>query len=87
MRNDNSSRFGKLIVSDFDANGRIVGCSAKQFLLEKSRIVYQAADERNYHAIYYLAGAFFRSFFWMISYVSSLDYPLIYTTLYIMTTA
>lgn len=62
MRNDNSSRFGKLIVSDFDADGRIVGCSAKQFLLEKSRIVYQAADERNYHAIYYLAGAFFRSF-------------------------
>ena len=57
VRNDNSSRFGKLIVTDFDTEGRIVGCSAKQFLLEKSRIVYQAADERNYHAIYYLCAA------------------------------
>ncbi|KAF3419816.1 hypothetical protein E2986_08715 [Frieseomelitta varia] len=44
-RNDNSSRFG---------NGVIVGGRITQYLLEKSRIVTQAPEERNYHVFYEL---------------------------------
>jgi len=40
------SRFGKFIVVEFDETGTINGAQLKTYLLEKSRLTFQAAGER-----------------------------------------
>ncbi|XP_076588859.1 unconventional myosin-Vc isoform X2 [Chaetodon auriga] len=51
-RNDNSSRFGKYTEISFDKRYRITGANMRTYLLEKSRVIFQADNERNYHIFY-----------------------------------
>ena len=52
VRNDNSSRFGKFIRIWFNQAGKLSGADMVTYLLEKSRLSFQASLERCYHAFY-----------------------------------
>ncbi len=71
VRNDNSSRFGKFIQLQFDAedptmaaySGKslpsavLAGSKCETYLLEKSRVVSHEPEERTYHIFYQLLAA------------------------------
>ncbi|WBY57188.1 myosin K [Plasmodium yoelii yoelii] len=54
IKNDNSSRFGKLMKLNYDENGILCSASIETYLLAKSRVVNVPCGEGNYHIFYAL---------------------------------
>ncbi|XP_019366654.1 PREDICTED: unconventional myosin-XIX [Gavialis gangeticus] len=52
LRNNNSSRFGKYIQLQLNRTQHLTSASIQTFLLEKTRVAYQAPCERNFHIFY-----------------------------------
>ena len=57
-RNNNSSRFGRMVLVEFNATFDVVGAEIRTFLLERSRVVSTANQgERAYHIMYHICVA------------------------------
>nr|GMD20797.1 myosin-1 [Ipomoea batatas] len=54
LRNDNSSRFGKLIEIHFSETGKISGANIQTSFYLQSRVVQCTEGERSYHIFYHL---------------------------------
>ncbi|XP_031788630.1 myosin-IIIb isoform X2 [Nasonia vitripennis] len=52
--NANSSRFGKYLDLTMTRGGKVTGARIAVYLLEQSRVVAQAEEERNFHIFYYM---------------------------------
>ncbi|KAM4843699.1 unconventional myosin-XIX isoform 2-T4 [Thomomys bottae] len=52
LRNNNSSRFGKFIQLQLNRTQQMTGAAVQTYLLEKTRVAYQASNERNFHIFY-----------------------------------
>ena len=57
VRNNNSSRFGKMMRLHFHPSGAMAGAFIKTYLLEKIRVCAITSPERNYHVFYQLLAA------------------------------
>merc|ERR1740139_1755899 len=57
-RNNNSSRFGRMVLVQFSPDSAVVGAETRTFLLERSRVVSASnAGERAYHIMYQVCAA------------------------------
>eukprot|EP00794_Sanderia_malayensis_P012176 gene12176-13433_t len=50
----NATRFGKFLQLHFSLDGQAISASFSEYLLEKSRVIRQRKEGRNFHMFYYL---------------------------------